>query len=164
MTDPGENELVKAVARDVVLEIAPQERPVFSAYSEAYFKSPEQALRASTGKDDALGFGVEVVIPMLTPIVLAVTSEVVRYVGQELGKAVVAGGARLGTAAVSTAFKTQAAAPAREQGIPPLSQEQAKEVRKIAFDKALALKLSPDQANLLADSMVGSLRLAPVSS
>jgi hypothetical protein len=50
------------------------------------------------------------------------------------------------------AASTEPAAPA-----PELTEEQLRDVRRVAFEKAKQLRLSDERAGLLADSLVGSL-------
>src|SRR5687768_14874350 len=76
MTDLTYNELVSEIARDVVTQLAPQELPIFRAVSEAYFADPGNALKRLKSEDRALGFGLDSAAALLTPVVLAVLSEV----------------------------------------------------------------------------------------
>ena len=88
MADVVDDRLVAEVARDQVEQIAPQEAAVFPLLSEAYLRDPEEALRARGGKEEMLGFGVEAGAVLLTPIIMAVTKEVVGFVAAEVVKSV----------------------------------------------------------------------------
>jgi hypothetical protein len=51
---------------------------MFAMSSQAYFKNPRKALESREGQDDTLGFGIETVLPLLTPIILAVATDVLK--------------------------------------------------------------------------------------
>ena len=80
MIDPAQKELVSEIGRDLIRQLAPEEMPLYRANSEAYFEDPEGALSGQQGKDEMLGFGAGQVVSLLTPIVLSVAVEVVRFV------------------------------------------------------------------------------------
>jgi len=65
---------------------------------------------------------------------------------------------------LASAFSAPAvsAAPGAAGGdaTPDLTEEQLEQVRALALEKAQQLKLAPDKAELLADSLVGSLATA----
>ena len=50
MENPNNNQLVTDVARDLLAEIAPEEKPLLRAISESYFKNPDQTMGARTGR------------------------------------------------------------------------------------------------------------------
>ncbi len=84
MTDSTHNQLVIDLGRDLISRIAPQEIPIFRANSEAYFKDPQKTLSARAGKDETLGFGIGEAAAFLTPVVLAVTTEVIKFLAEEV--------------------------------------------------------------------------------
>jgi len=47
----------------------------------------------------------------------------------------------------------------KDKKVSPLTSEQLQRVRTVAFDRAIQLKLSRTQAELLADSLIGSLAI-----
>jgi hypothetical protein len=167
MPDSMYNQLVSEVTRDVITQMAPQEVPLVRATSEAYFKNPEKVLATHTGKDEMLGFGTGEVVTLLTPVVLAVTTEVVTFLGEEIKKSVKDEGASFVNVSVKALFKKFRPAEKPEkpekpekQTPPPLTGEQLARVREIALKKARQLKLSERSAKLLADSLVGSLAVS----
>ena len=85
MTDKTENQLIAELARDLISQTVPQELPLFRANSEAFFSNPEKLLAGQKGKDEMLGFGVGEAITMLSPVILMVTSEIVKFLIEELG-------------------------------------------------------------------------------
>jgi hypothetical protein len=162
--------LVAELARSAVLQTAPEELPLFRATSEAYFKDPESLTRKRSG-DELLGFGVGEALMLVTPIALTVAREVLNFVveqvrsqAREHGKETID---RLAdrlldhepeAAGQSTAGGGTSAASGPEA--PELTDEQLEQVRALALEKAQQLKLAPDKAQLLADSLVGSLATA----
>jgi hypothetical protein len=159
--------LVAQLARSAVSETAPEELPLFRATSQAYFEDPE-ALKKQGSGDQMLGFGVEAALVLVTPVALDVARDVLNFVleqvraqAREHGKEAIerftdkllerAGGGEEPPA-------DTAAAAAGET--PELTDEQLEQVRALALEKATQLKLAPDKAELLADSLVGSLATA----
>jgi hypothetical protein len=159
MTDVVEDSLVADVARDQVKQVAPQETAIFPLLSEAYFRDPQKALESRGGKEEVLGFGVETGVVLLTPIVLAVTKEVVGFVAGEVVKSVQTQSSGLINDFVKKLFEKfrREADEKGERLPPPLTQEQIVRVRALAVEKGRQLQLSESQAGLLADSLVGGL-------
>jgi hypothetical protein len=166
MSQPAvDDALVAELARSAVSKAAPEELPLFRATSEAYFENPE-ALAAQRSGDNMLGFGVESALLLVTPVALAVSRDVLSFVVEQLrsqahehGKEVIDRlVARLLHRGEKPAAETAVAEADAEP--PELTEEQLEEVRKIALEKARQLKLAPDKAELLADSLVGSLATA----
>jgi hypothetical protein len=154
MADQAERDIIAEMSRDVVAEVAPDELPLFGMNSTAYFKNPKKALESREGQDDTLGFGIELVVPLLTPIVLAVVTDVINHLEQTLSSHLASGAEGAISGRLRSVFKRPdggAAAPAQ------LSPAQLAEVRDIAFRKARQLKLPETQAAMLADSVVGGL-------
>jgi len=145
------DDAIAGFARGIVGEMAPDELPLFAINSAAYFKNPKKALESRTSQDDTLGFGIEAVVPLLTPVILSVVTEVLRTLAT---KGLDFAGARL------QAMFNRSASPVPATSRPALSAAQLAEVRKVAFEKARQLKLLEPQAALLADSVVGSLAVA----
>ena len=157
---PEETELAAELARDVVTRTAPHELPLFEATSEEFRRDPDRALRGEEGGDEMLGFGVEAAMAMMTPIALVVAKDVVVYLTAEVGRVAKEESSPLIARKVRALFRRGgegAAEPAPDEAPVELSAEQLAEVHRIALEKAQQLKLPPDQAELLADSMVGEL-------
>jgi hypothetical protein len=159
MSDLVEDRLVAEVARDQVEQIAPQEVPIFPLLSEAYFQDPDKMLEAREGKDEMLGFGVEAGAVLLTPIVMTVTKEVVEFVAAEVMKSVQTQSSSLISELVKKMFKRfRSEGEAKGERLPPpLTREQIGRVRELVLEKGRQLQLPPNQAELLADSLTGSL-------
>jgi hypothetical protein len=155
-----EDQLVAELARSAVSKAAPEELPLFRATSEVYFEDPD-ALAAQRSKDEMLGFGIDAGLVLLTPVALAVSREVLSFVieqvraqAREHGKDAID---RLVARMLRRGTEDEASAAASEPDPPDLTEEQLAEVRALALEKARQLKLAPDKAELLADSLVGSL-------
>ena len=155
--DPAERAVVTDVARAVLAQASPQELPLLRLTSEAYFADPDAALKKTRGSEEMIGFGGEYAVA-LAPIVLAMVSEAVRYILREVGKSVVSQGASAAGDYVKRLFH-----PAHDGGadgaggVTPLTSLQLAEVRKRAYEKARQLDVGEAQAQLLADSLVGTL-------
>jgi hypothetical protein len=158
MEDRINEQLVSELAKDILVDLAPQEKALFKPISEAYFKDPENVLAAQQGKDELLGFGAAEAATLITPIVLAVSTEVIQFLFEEARKALQSESSTLISQTVKSWFgKLQ---PNQEQKTPtpaPLTPEQLEQVRKIAIKKARQLKLSEKNTKLLADAIVGGL-------
>jgi hypothetical protein len=162
LNDATQHQLVADVARDLVSQVAPEEMPLFRATSEAYFKDPQQVLKEHMGKDDMLGFGTGEVMSLVTPVAVAVSVEVIRFVTEEVTTSFKAESAVVIAALVKSLFKKYRPILEREAKptSSPLTPEQLREVHAIALTKARQLKLSEAKAKTLADALVGDLVVA----
>ncbi|MGE0227546.1 MAG: hypothetical protein AB7I38_02955 [Dehalococcoidia bacterium] len=159
--------LVAQLARDAVARTAPEELPLFRATSAAYFDDPESLQRERSG-DDMLGFGVGEALVLVTPVALSIAREVLDFVTDEIRRHAREAGTEAIDALVERLRKKKepdavapdAAEPAPSAEVPLLSGDQLRRVRALAVEKAQALALPPDKADLLADSLVGSLATA----
>jgi hypothetical protein len=158
MENAGMNQLVTTLSREALAEIAPQELPLFRATSEAYFKDPEKTLANRGAKDDPLGFGAGEAVVLLTPVVLAISADVVKFLLEEVKKSAKDQSAAFIGEMVKQMFKK--VSPATKEKPPALTPEQLAQVRQIAVKKARQLKLSDDRAKTLADAIVGGLAVA----
>ena len=156
MEDSVYNQTVTEVARDLLAQLAPQEKALFRPISESYFKNPEKTLSDNQAKDEMLGFGAAEAVTLLTPVILAVSGDVVKFLFAEAQKAMQSESSNLINETVKSWFgkfrqKDDKKSP------PPLTAEQMEQVRKVAVLKAKQLKLSEKNTKLLADAIVGSL-------
>ncbi len=156
MEDPKFNDTVSAVARDLIIELAPQEKALFSSISEAYFKNPEKTLAEQRARDEMLGFGAAETITLLTPILLSVSGDVIRFLFAEAQKVMQTESSSLISETVKSWF-SHFRQNEDKKSPPPLTPEQLEQVRKIAVKKAQQLKLSGKNTKMLADAIVGSL-------
>ena len=172
MSTITDDELVVALARSAVEKAAPEEMVIFPAASEAYLEGQDPSKK--TRGDPMLGFGVESAVLLLTPVALTVAKDVLGFLrvqfkkqadehGDEAFDWLVAKLFRRGDDKKATEPGTDASAapPPTDPVAPPeLSDEQLEQVRQLAIEKAQLLKLPKDKAELLADSLVGSLATA----
>jgi len=158
MAVSNENELVDALARDIITQIAPEELLLYQSISEEYFNNPQKLLDEPSKKDEMLGFGVGEAAALLTPIVLGVTAAVVKYIGDEIRKSVQEESSTLIGEWVKKFFKIFRSSEDKE--IPALTSSQLEQVRDVAYRQARQLKLSEQRAELLADAVVGSLAVS----
>ena len=158
MAGRASNELVSELARDLVASNAPQELPLFPALSNAYFRDPQKSLENQKPKDEALGFGIAEAVTFVTPVALAVITDVLKYLAEHVSELVKKEGAALADEWMKRVFKKFHHAQDEPKQAPGgLGPEQIAQVRRLAFEKACQLKLPVEQASLLADSVVGSL-------
>jgi hypothetical protein len=151
-----ENDIVADVARGLVAQAAPQELPLFRATSEAYFKDPQKVLEPKQGKDEMLGFGVEIAM-FVAPVALEVAKAVVGFVAAELRKSAQKEASGAIEERVHKLFHRE-----DDDGDPDpgLTREQLARVHDVAINTARQLDLPKPQAELLADSVVGRLSVA----
>ena len=165
MSTVTDDELAVALARSAVERAAPEELVIFPAASEAFLEGDDPSKR--TRGDPMLGFGVESAVVLLTPVALTVAKDVLGFLREQLKKQADEHGDDAFDWLVRKIFrrgddkdakKNEAPAVAAEPA--ELTDEQLDEVRRFAIEKAKQLKLPKDKAELLADSLVGSLATA----
>ncbi|AJC61150.1 hypothetical protein GZL_08624 [Streptomyces sp. 769] len=160
------------MAREAVRRLAPEELALFEGTAEAYFDDPRRGDRKV--RQEPLGIGIDaVVIGTLTQFALPVASAVAGNIATDvlrrerrrgwwrLGRR---GGGGDGDGGGGNPFAAPGAVPAVEQnGGAPSGAEESVRLRRIAYDRAIALGLSPAQAELLADAIVGGMQAPPAS-
>jgi hypothetical protein len=153
--------LVAALARASVERAAPEELPLFRATSDAYFDDPA-ALERQRSRDEMLGFGVETAVMLVTPVALAVAKDVIEFIGTHLRARAEKEGAGAIDHVLDRLLRRddEPASLAVPTGPAELTDEQLEQVRTLALEKAKQLKLSDAKAELLAESLVGSLATA----
>lgn len=152
------DDLVAELARATVARAAPEELPLFAPMSEAYLADPK-SLDPGKSRDDMLGFGVEAAAMLVTPIALQVARDVLGFLREQLRERAREQGEGAIDRIVARLVGKKDDATAGEP-VPELTDEQLEQVRALAFEKARSLKLSDSRAELLADSLVGSLATA----
>src|SRR5215469_1801906 len=146
--------LISDIARDVVEQAAPQELLIYQAASAAFFADPKRALRHSRSKDSALGFGLDPLAVVLTPVILSVLCGIFEFLVEVAKKAVEAGLEREITDVIKSMFK-------RSAGSEPsvLTPQQIETVHRRVLLAAKKLKLPGGQAEALADAVLAQLVL-----
>ena len=158
-------ELVDDLGKEIVTSLAPYELPVYRANRDAFFENPEKAVESSSDKEDMLAFGsVASGATFLTPVILSVVSEVVKYLVGVIKETARTEGAPLLSDTVKSYFvklrqKVQPASqPAPEEL--SLSDAELRLIHKLAYEKGIQSKLNEASARALAESLVGSIVLA----
>ena len=105
MADTPQSQLVEEIARDLVGQIAPHELPLFRATSAAYFRRSARSLKTQGARDEMLGFGTDTAVTFLTPIVPAVTNEVVEFVAASVKTSAAADSGNLAVAQAKRTFR-----------------------------------------------------------
>ncbi len=160
MSDSIQQHLTTDVARDVVAQVAPQELPLFRSISSEYLKDPTSVTDKRSGRDEMLGFGLGDAAPFLTPVILYVVTEVIKFLTEEVKKSLRKASSELIEEVVRGLFKKFNSPGKKTKQTTSLSPEQLIEVRRIALEKAGQLKVSDEQAKLLADSIAERLASA----
>ncbi|MFG2352468.1 hypothetical protein [Streptomyces sp. NPDC048521] len=145
------------VVRGVVGQHAPQERQLVEDLAGLDYGLVVRRLRqASSGRRaDPLGFGLDDIATLVTPLVLLVVDEACR--------AAVADGTGRLMNRVTTALgrlRPSACRPAAPPEVPDLDREQLASVRRRVREEAIRHGLSDAAADALADSVVARLALA----
>jgi hypothetical protein len=95
---------------------------------------------------------------MLTPYALAIATPVIRFLASSVAESVGQESKPLVTRMVRRLLRRpDPASEAAGEAPPPISTDQARQVREIAYQRAKRLGLAEDQAGLLADAVVGGL-------
>lgn len=155
---------ITELARAAVERAAPEELPLFRATSEAYLRDPA-ALEQRRARDEMLGFGAEAAMVLVTPVALSVARDVLVFLGEQVRRIARREGeeaidALVDRVAHRNGDEEETPAPAAHAAPLELTDEQLEQVRALALEKAKLLKLSDTKAQLLADSLVGSLATA----
>jgi hypothetical protein len=153
-----QRDLITQLAAVVLEQAAPEELAVFDETAEEYFRDPEAILDPQR-RDEPVGFGLEA--SLLTPVVLSVASYVVQFVVATVRDAAKDEARPMIVSLVRRVFRRPdhkqpddsdaGAAPE------PLTDEQARTVRRIAYERAQALGVPESTAGVLADAVVGGI-------
>jgi hypothetical protein len=152
----GDDARVLELARASVERAAPEELPLFGPTSEAFLEDPAR-LERDGGGDRMLGFGAEAAMVLVTPAALSVARDVVSFVVTQVRARLAHEGEGAIQGALDRIFGKHMPDASPEPKPPELSDEELVRVREMALEKARLLKLPDAKAELLADSIVGSL-------
>ncbi|SHL47003.1 hypothetical protein SAMN05216268_104402 [Streptomyces yunnanensis] len=161
------------LAREAVRRLAPEELALFEETAEAYFDDPRRGDRKV--RQEPLGIGIDaVVIGTLTQFALPVASAVAGNIATDvlrrerrrgwwrLGRRGGGGDGDGGDGGGANPFAAPGDVPAVElNGGAPSRAEESVRLRRVAYDRAIALGLPPAQAELLADAIVGGMQAPP---
>ena len=152
--------LIEELAREGVVEIAPEELLTFQRTADAYRKDPAGTLDQSPRGEEALGFGIGEAVVLVSPVALAVAADVLKFVYSELREFVIQEGGEALADRLRRLFQRDGARSQVDDHAVDLSSEQLSRVHQIATERARQF-LPIEQAELLADSMAGALALSP---
>ena len=151
------------LARDIVAAVAPEELAVFEPAREAFRIGPAgTAFGRRRKRDEALGYGIDGTVTLVTPVVLLVITKVLDHLADKLGEQVADRGGGAVRRAWLRIFRRHRPIRLPTSAAPPaLTAGQLAEVRKVAFDTARRAGLRETKAGLLADALVGGLIKEP---
>ncbi|MBV8096675.1 MAG: hypothetical protein JO110_26210, partial [Acetobacteraceae bacterium] len=155
MIASDEQAIIRDIGREVVAVAAPEELLIFHAASAAYFANPERALKTSRSRDNVLGFGLDPVGIVLTPVVLSIMHEVFGFLMEIAEGAIKAGLQRKISDLIRSMFKKNA-----DSGTSILTSRQIKAVHEKVLLAANKLQLPSSKAESLADAVTAQLALA----
>jgi hypothetical protein len=153
MSEIPENQLVASIAHDLVFQLAPQELPSFSVMSQAYFDNPEKMRKGLSGKEEILGLDIAGTTSLiLTPIILSIVDAIIKSLIEEIAES---------SFLKRLLVKLHLAKKEEKIVTVPFSftPEQLRKVHDTAATQAIQFKLPQEQAELLADSLMGKLSL-----
>jgi hypothetical protein len=148
------------IVRDVIADAAPAELPVVDGLRQLDPDTARKRLRRRRQSRDPVGFGLDVVVPLMTPVAWIAIDELVRRIVDDAsgslagrtGKALRAVGRRV-------THRSQAEVTATAT-VSPLSPAQLEEVRRRVLELAPKYYLASMDAEALADRVVARLVLA----
>src|SRR5262249_20088304 len=133
MSRPTDRELTRDVARQAIAHLAPDELTLFDAASDQYFNKPSRVHRGRAGLDEPLSFGIDQAAVLLTPLALAVATDVVNAARDELANGLVGWIRRR----MISWFRRRGRKP--RTAVQPLTADQAAYLRKVAAETATSL-------------------------
>lgn len=156
MGSVGDRDLVQELAEITVAQLAPDELAIFDETAADFFEDPEAVLDPDR-RDEVVGFGLDAAL--VTPYVLAVAVPVVQFLVKAVADATKEEARTAIGGLVRRLFRRGQPAPHDRDGSasPALTAQQALQVRTIAYERAISLRLPESQARILADSVAGGV-------
>lgn len=139
------------VVRDVIAEVAPDELPLVDRLRQLGDKRAERLLARRTSGRDLLGFGIDEIVVLASPIVWFVLNEAAARLTED---AVASSGLAVRRWLRRRFGRHRAAA-----ALPPFAPEQVAQVRAQVLETARRSGMDAERAELLADSVAGRLML-----
>lgn len=158
MTTQPDRDLITALSREIVADVAPEEADLFDDLVQEYYEDPTPpGERPRTRGADPLGFGLDGMVIAMTPAVTAMVTAI-------------------GTLAINLAMEAFAGAGAdviREKATAllrgkkdddgstpvPLDASHLKRMHEAAYAEALRYGVSEENANRLADALLRHMAL-----
>ena|SRR5215831_19319471 len=146
------NSLTVRVSREVVAGIASDELALFDAAATAFLNDPYQVRRAAKEGKPPLSFGASELVTIITPFVLTISYEVVRF----LSEPVKAGLAEV----IKDFFQDRIREVKSSPSDMTLTPERLRAARERGMEVARELKLNDRRATLVVDAIIASLATA----
>jgi hypothetical protein len=151
-----ERSAVEQLAQLVLERVAPEELVIFDSTAAEYYRNPERVLHPKR-RDEPVGFGLD--LAMLTPYVLAVVTSCLGFLVKTVAETATSEATKPAIGDFLQRF-VQHGRPDAAGDPAVLNRDQAEGVRHVAFGRARDLGLSEERARLLADAVVGGLKVA----
>ena len=142
---------VRDVVRNVVGEVAPAELPLIESLSQVDDTTALRLLTRRRRRRDPLGFGLDEVVVLVSPVVWIVVNEAAK----RAANSAIDSGAKAARSSVRRALGRRREAVT----IPPLSPAQIADVEERVLELAVDSGLTTQRANVLAKSVAGQLFL-----
>ena len=149
---PVRQQAIDVLARQAVADVSPAELPLFRATAARYHQDPVGTLSVKTRSDQALGFGAEAAVVLVTPFALDLVRRLFASLVEKVGDGVTD---TLAERVLAWFGASDRASPPPEA--PALSAETLALVAETTRDEATQLALPTDQAERLADAVVAAL-------
>jgi hypothetical protein len=144
-------DVVGSVVRDVIADLAPEELPVVRGLSELGPDVARRRLRRRRTRDP-VGFGLDVAVPLMTPVAWIAVDELVR-------RAVDGASDSLASRIAGFLRRVWRRPAPRAAAVPPLSPAQLEQVRGRILELAPKYYLTTENAEALADRVAARLVL-----
>jgi hypothetical protein len=149
---------VEDVSKFIVAEVAPGELDLFDELTK-YYEDRSPPDRAETAGDDSLAFGLAEVIVPVTPAALALVIAVLNYIFAETTAALEDRGEGWLKERLGQIFPSEDKDRTETREREPYTNEQLKQIRRIARREARRFGMESDMANKMADVLIGRLAL-----
>ncbi|MEU8680364.1 hypothetical protein [Streptomyces sp. NPDC048611] len=144
---------VRQVVCDVVAEAADEELPLIEGMQDLDDAAVDHTLMRRGRSREALGFGLEMTVALVTPVLWAVLAELAK---QTLAKVSEGAAPRLRGRVRGLFRRTRGTTPLH---LPPLSQEQIVHVREAVLERCTAAGVEGARALAVADGVAARLAL-----
>lgn len=143
--------LVSEVVRDVITAVAPDELPLVDRLGQLDDEQVVRILGRRRRGRDLLGFGIDDMVILASPVVWVVVSEAAK----QFTDSAITGGGKAARFGLRKLFRRTGAASV----VPPLTREQIAEIHTQVMDSATRSGMDTDRARVVADSVAGRLAL-----
>lgn len=154
-----ERRLVEELTRATMAAELPEELDVFEAGRDAYLDARGTVPRSSSARDEATGFGAEIVV-LLTPYIVAGALAAVKFLAGLVGDAIKEEAKPQVGSLIRRLFRPKGDGGAAEADVlPPLPADTLARVNAVVRDVCGQLDLAEDDARFVADAVTGRLAL-----